>query len=105
MQRLVAALAILLPIALAADPAPAQSEPPRCVAERAGQLSCQAGVACVCRFFRESLLDTTPAGWRWDCGALRPRCAPPTADGSADRPVQVPGGIVIEQVRPDTGLR
>lgn len=100
MQRLLAAMTVLLPIALAVVTAAAQTEPPRCVAERAGQLNCQAGVACECRFFRESLLDATPAGWRWDCSALRPRCAPPAADGAVDRPILVPGGVVIEQVQP-----
>jgi hypothetical protein len=53
--------------------APAWGETPACRAAIAGQLSVQADVQCECRFFTESRLAGTPAGYRWDCGILRPR--------------------------------
>ena len=64
------ALAALL---IAAMPAPARSEPPVCSAATAGQLSRQVTVQCACRFFSESRLAGTPAGYRWDCGILQAR--------------------------------
>jgi hypothetical protein len=48
-------------------------EIPECRAAIAGQLSVQADVQCECRLFSESRLAGTPAGYRWDCGILRPR--------------------------------
>ena len=45
----------------------------QCTEAVAGQLSEQANVACECRFFHASAMAGTPAGYRWDCGILRPR--------------------------------
>jgi|SRR5690606_20052413 hypothetical protein len=56
-------------------PAAAEAQSFACGESTAGQLSCQAGVACECRWFPASAMEGTPAGWRWDCGILRPRCA------------------------------
>ncbi len=44
-----------------------------CTEAVAGQLSEQAGVQCECKFFHASAMAGTPAGYRWDCGILRPR--------------------------------
>jgi hypothetical protein len=63
-------LAALLGVAI---PSAARSEPPVCSAATAGQLSQQATVQCACRFFGESRLAGTPAGYRWDCGILQAR--------------------------------
>ena len=49
----------------------------QCTDAVAGQLSEQAGVRCECRFFHASAMAGTPAGYRWDCGILRPRVRPP----------------------------
>ncbi|SMF83334.1 hypothetical protein SAMN06265365_14917 [Tistlia consotensis] len=78
------ALLAVVAAALAALPVRAQStgttpppwyaQPPACTAEREGQLFCQVQVLCECRHFRASLMDGTKAGYRWDCGPLRPRC-------------------------------
>lgn len=98
-------IAVAMTIAIAsgvtADRAAAQAPlPPACVAERAGQVTCQASILCACRFFPAQATVTTPPGWRWDCGVLRPRCDPLPADGSSSRAVPLPGAVVIEQVQP-----
>ena len=51
----------------------AQAQAFQCTQAVAGQLSEQAGVQCECRFFHASAMAGTPAGYRWDCGILRPR--------------------------------
>lgn len=58
-----------------APAAQGQAQTFACTQATAGQLSCQAGIACACSFFQASAMEGTPAGWRWDCGVLRPRCA------------------------------
>lgn len=70
-----------------APAAPVQAQSFACTQATAGQLSCQAGIACACNFFHASAMEGTPAGWRWDCGILRPRCAenqPATIDTYSD---------------------
>lgn len=47
---------------------------PVCNAPREGVAACLGGVSCLCRFERGGLLTGRPDGFRWDCGALRPRC-------------------------------
>ncbi len=53
---------------------------PRCTTEVAGALSCQANVACECKYFHASAAHGTPAGYRWDCGIRRPKCEVVPAD-------------------------
>ena len=53
---------------------------PRCTTEVAGSLSCQANVACECKYFHASAAHGTPAGYRWDCGIRRPKCEVVPAD-------------------------
>jgi hypothetical protein len=67
------ALALAALLGLAALAPARGDEIPECRATIAGQLSVQADVECECRFFAESRLAGTPAGYRWDCGILRPR--------------------------------
>ena len=55
----------------------AQAQAFQCTQAVAGQLSEQAGVQCECRFFHASAMAGTPAGYRWDCGILRPRVRTP----------------------------
>ncbi|MCL6608641.1 MAG: hypothetical protein K6T74_11170, partial [Geminicoccaceae bacterium] len=66
-------LALALPLLAAAVPATAQ-QPPACRPETAGIVTCMAGRLCACRFERAGRMTGTPAGWRWDCGILRPDC-------------------------------
>ncbi len=62
--------------------APAWAEgtpPPRCDASRDGVLACVAGRSCLCRFERGGTVTGRPTGHLWDCGPLRPDCAPAPA--------------------------
>ena len=75
------ALAVIL---LSAAPrSGAQEPPPSCAAETAGLVACVAGKLCACGFARGGAVagGGVPAGYRWDCGVLRPACGEPS-----DRP-------------------
>jgi hypothetical protein len=77
---------------------PARAEDiPECRAEIAGQLSVQAEVACECRYFTESFLAGTPAGYRWDCGILRPRLNATAPVDLNLYPYGVPDSLSLEQ--------
>jgi hypothetical protein len=72
-------------------------EIPQCRAAIAGELSIQADVQCECRFFPESLLAGTPAGYRWDCGILRPRLNAAVAVDLNPYPYPLPDSLSIDQ--------
>ena len=78
--------------------APARAdEIPECRAAIAGQLSVQADVQCECRFFTESRLAGTPAGYRWDCGILRPRLNYAVPVDLNPYPYGLPDSLSIDQ--------
>lgn len=77
--------------------APAWGETPACQAAIAGQLSVQADVQCECRFFTESRLAGTPAGYRWDCGVLRPRLNYAVPVDLNPYPYGLPDSLSIDQ--------
>lgn len=80
---------------LTAAPATGWAQTFSCVESTAGQLSCQADISCECTWFHASAMEGTPAGWRWDCGILRPRCAdnlPATVEDYGDA---LPDGLSI----------
>ena len=89
---LLTAILILLPLSTAAE------EIPRCTAEVAGARSCQAAVACECRWFPKNTPQGTPAGWRWDCSILKRRCRQETT-GTQSSASDVTPLIVIEDER------
>lgn len=66
--------ALAEPVLAQSTPEPWYGQPPACTAQREGQLSCQVSVLCECKFYRASAMTGRPAGLRWDCGPLRPRC-------------------------------
>ena len=68
---------------------------PRCTAEVAGGLSCQANVACRCQYFHASAAHGTPAGYRWDCGIKRPKCEVTPADAGYQGPY--PEAVAIDR--------
>ena len=70
---------------------------PACAATTAGQLSRQAGVRCACRFFPESGLAATPAGYRWDCGILRARLDDDLLVDLNPYPYPLPDALSIER--------
>jgi hypothetical protein len=75
MRPTLLALAVLSLAVPAVGPIVARAQTFNCTEATAGQLSCQAGTARECHWFHASAMEGTPAGWRWDCGILRPRCA------------------------------
>jgi hypothetical protein len=87
-----AALLSLTPLA------PAWGEDiPECRAAIAGELSVQADVQCECRFFPASLLAGTRAGYRWDCGVLRPRLNYAVPVDLNPYPYPLPEGLSLDQ--------
>jgi hypothetical protein len=58
---------------MALGPAGAQS-PPGCDAATLGTTACLAGKMCACAYERGGIATGVPAGYRWDCGILRPGC-------------------------------
>lgn len=53
--------------------------PAACVAETAGTVACMGERLCRCVFERGGSLVDRVAGYRWDCGPLRPTCHRPPA--------------------------
>ncbi len=88
----------LLPPSLAAEPI-------ACTAATAGQLSVQAGTSCACRYFRGGTMTDEPAGYRWDCGILRPSMTPdvPVDLNRYDGPL--PDALSIEAIPPPEPMR
>ena len=85
--------AILALLVLFALPAAAQS-PPVCSPAREGQVACMDGKLCECRFERGGQMTGRPDRHAWDCGALRPPCAPdPTIQPAA--PWAPPAGVWV----------
>ena len=85
-------LALLL--ATVAVPALAQT-PPVCAPVREGMVACFGEKLCRCRWQAGGALIGRPAGFRWDCGALRPACgvapAGPEAPAAPFLMVPTPG--------------
>jgi hypothetical protein len=76
---------------------------PACAEGGAGLVACVAGKLCACRFDRGGTSTGLPAGYRWDCGVLRPACGD-AADPPAtpDRyPFPLPPALGID--RPPRG--
>jgi hypothetical protein len=48
--------------------------PPACDAASLGMATCLAGKMCACTYERGGVATGVPAGYRWDCGILRPGC-------------------------------
>ncbi len=86
----------LLAVLIGATLAPAQAEVQICSAATAGELSVQADVQCECRFFQASAMAGTPAGYRWDCGILRPRLNASVPVDLNPYPYPLPEGLSVE---------
>jgi hypothetical protein len=59
--------------AFAASPLNAQ-EATKCNKQTFGQVECFATKLCECIYDRGGTITGTPAGFRWNCGILRPPC-------------------------------
>jgi hypothetical protein len=95
-----AAAALLLCAVLLAPAATRAQAVPGCAPASEGVAACLAGRECVCRFEPARKAIGRPAGFRWDCGILRPRCptperAVPMWDGS------LPSSIDLSTSRQD----
>lgn len=90
-MRLLTLLLLTACLSLAAAPLGAQA--PSCAPETSGEVACIAEKLCRCRFERGGSLSVVPAGWRWDCGTLRPYCHRPPVLAPASEAL---GGVVID---------
>ena len=79
------------------DAFPTNAPPmPVCNAPREGIAACLAGRQCVCRLEPGGSVAGRPAGYRWDCGALRPACT--------ELPADLPRGEVPAALYPQVTL-
>ncbi len=92
-----AIIAMLMALAAGTLPAGAQGQPPACGARTEGQVACMAGRLCECRFERGGSVAGRPDRHNWDCGPLRPDCAPPP--GIIQAPAQVPMIVPVVPLR------
>lgn len=64
-----------------------------CDPANAGQVACMDGRLCRCSFERGGSITGRADGYGWDCGVLRPDCAPavlaPDPAGPSGRPPRV----------------
>ncbi|TVR96458.1 MAG: hypothetical protein EA406_11900 [Rhodospirillales bacterium] len=71
---------LVLGLALVAGDAAAEAvkaaQPPSCTRETLGISACFGPRLCACIHDRGGAASGVPAGYRWDCGILRPRCDP-----------------------------
>jgi hypothetical protein len=78
-------------------PAQAQGQVPACGARTEGQVACMSGRLCECRFERGGTVAGRPDRHNWDCGPLRPDCAPPP--GIIQAPAHMPTIIPVVPLR------
>lgn len=52
------------------------SQPVNCTRQTLGISTCFGPKLCLCIYDRGGAGSGVPAGFRWDCGVLRPRCDP-----------------------------
>ncbi len=64
---------------LAASSSVARAQAPACDAAAFGSVACFVNRMCACIFDRGGAMTGRPAGYRWDCGVLRPSCGADTA--------------------------
>jgi hypothetical protein len=64
---------------LVASAYPAGAQPPSCDGASVGTVACFVSKLCACTFTRGGGMTGIVAGYRWDCGVLRPGCGAETA--------------------------
>lgn len=87
---------------MAAPSGPLATEPPSCASGTTGLVACMAGKLCTCQYDPGGAMTGLPAGFRWDCGILRPGCGPAAElPGALDPPVQLylPEALSIDRSR------
>jgi len=68
----------------------AAAQSPVCDAAAVGGVACFVNRLCACTFERGGAMTGRPAGYRWDCGVLRPGCGADTALPATINPYQGP---------------
>jgi hypothetical protein len=97
---------------ISASPAGAQP-PPACDAATLGTTACLASKMCACSYDRGGVATGVPAGYRWDCGILRPGCGSSFAQPATLNPYTGPyphavgidrshGAVTVEQTNTST---
>ncbi len=76
--------------------------PPACNRTGLGTVACQAGRLCECIFDRGGAMTGMPAGFRWTCDSLRPRCGdaavpPARVEEYRGTPPQLPLAIGVDR--------
>jgi hypothetical protein len=71
------------------NPAAAQP-PPTCAAGTLGATACLGSKLCACTYDRGGIASGVPAGYRWDCGILRPGCGTPVHPPATLNPYEGP---------------
>ena len=101
MRRALPLLLLLLPGTGLSQPNPV----PMCLEQREGMTFCFETKLCLCRFDPGGSLTARPAGYRWDCGVMRPSCGvvPPDTNPPAQAPMTIQP--FIQPAWPSPGLR
>lgn len=88
---------VLTFLAPASSTAWAQS--PQCDAAAFGTVACFVDRMCSCIFDRGGAMTGRPAGYRWDCGVLRPSCGADTALPATINPYQgqLPAALSLDR--------
>lgn len=86
------ALSLLLLLLLVGGPAWGQAVPV-CIPAREGMIACFGDRLCACRWQPGGTLTGRPAGYRWDCGVLRPACGVAPAGPPPVALPYLPGGL------------
>lgn len=71
---LAATAAFMATVTLPLGSPPRAQERSACVRETLGAAACFGGKLCECVYDRGGRMTGMPAGYRWDCGILRPQC-------------------------------
>lgn len=101
-MRRLALTAVFSATALASAPPGKAAEGdlvPPCNEERMGLVACVAGKLCACGHAQSGKTKAGPAGFRWDCGALRPSCGAPAPATLDPYPYPLPPGLSLESSR------
>ncbi|MGF1641302.1 MAG: hypothetical protein ACFCUO_10175 [Rhodospirillales bacterium] len=97
----IAAIVLAIAIAVAGSRAAAIADDRTlCRAEVLGAAACLSGRLCECVYDRGGTVTGTPAGFRWDCGVLRPGCGDAATVPATENPFQGPYPLAVGIDRP-----
>jgi hypothetical protein len=86
-----AVLATALVVSALTSGGPAAAQPPLgCTVGTLGVTACLGSKLCACTYDRGGIASGIPAGYRWDCGILRPGCGGPVHPPATLNPYEGP---------------